>query len=96
MPQVIWNQAALSDIQRHYETLALRDADVALQAVQAIRKAGDSLETFPRRGAILHEAIGLRKLQVTFGKAGFSIHYAVIEEEVVILRVYHGRENRPN
>jgi len=96
MPQVIWTEAALADIQRHFEALTLMDVDVALQAAQAIRKAGDSLETFPRRGAIVNEASGIRKLQVTFGKAGFTMHYAVLEDDVVILRVYHGREKRLN
>lgn len=96
MPQITWTKAALADIQRHYETLKLIDPDIAIRAVQAIRKAGDSLGTFPRRGAIVHEATGLRKLQVTFGKTGFTLHYAVIKDEVVILRVYHGRENRLN
>ncbi len=96
MPQVIWTETALADIQRHYETITLIDADVARRSVQAIRKAGDSLETFPRRGAIVNEVAGLRKLQVTFGKVGFTMHYTVIEDEVVILKVYYGRENRPN
>jgi plasmid stabilization system protein ParE len=95
MTQVSWTEAAFTDIQRHYEALALINAD-ALRAIQVIRKAGDSLEAFPRRGAIVHEAAGLRKLQVTFGKVGFAIHYAMIEDEVVILRVYHGRESRSN
>ena len=70
MPRVKWTEAALADIQRHYETLLI-DTDVSIRAVQAIRKAGDSLD-FPRRGALVHEATGLRKLQVTFGKAGFT------------------------
>lgn len=96
MSQVIWTEAALSDVQRHYETLAQIELDIALRAVRAIRKAGDSLETSPRRGAIVQEAAGLRKLQVAFGKAGFTMHYTVMEDEVVILRIYHGRENRPN
>ena len=96
MPQVTWTKVALADIQRHYETLELINTNVGIRAVQAIRQAGDSLETFPQRGAIIHDATGLRKLQVTFGKVGFTMHYAVIEDEVVILRVYHGRENRLN
>jgi plasmid stabilization system protein ParE len=53
MSQVTWTEAAFTDIQRHYETIALMDTKTALRAVQAIRKAGDSLETFPRRGAIV-------------------------------------------
>lgn len=96
MTQVTWTEAAFTDIQRHYETIALIDAKTALRAVQAIRKAGDSLEAFPRQGAIVHEAAGLRKLQVTFGKVGFTIHHAMSEDEVVTLRGYHGRENRSN
>ena len=96
MAQVTWTKAALVDIQRHYETLEPIGINIALRAVQAVRKAGDSLEIFPQRGAIIHEAAGLRKLQVTFGNAGFTMHYALIQNEVVILRVYHGRENRPN
>ncbi|WP_256091039.1 type II toxin-antitoxin system RelE/ParE family toxin [Nostoc sp. KVJ20] len=49
----------------------------------------------PRRGAIVDEIAGLRKLLVSFGKYGFIIHYVILEDDVVILRVYHGRENRP-
>ncbi len=96
MTQVIWTEAALADAQRQYKILASIDGNVALRAAQAILKAGNSLETSPRRGAIVQEATGLRKLQVSFGKVGFTMHYAVIEDEVIILRVYHGRENRPN
>ena len=96
MSQVVWTEAALLDVQRHYETLTLIETEVAIRAAQAIRKAGDSLETSPRRGAIVQEATGLQKLQVAFGKAGFTMHYTVIEDEVVILRAYHGRESRPS
>ncbi|WP_269452753.1 hypothetical protein [Phormidesmis priestleyi] len=39
MSQVVWTEAALADIQRHYETLALMEAEVALRAVRAIRTA---------------------------------------------------------
>jgi len=41
------------------------------------------------------EIAGLRKVLVSFGKYGFIIHYVIIEDDVVILRVYNGRENRP-
>ncbi|ERT04034.1 putative plasmid stabilization system [Lyngbya aestuarii BL J] len=37
----------------------------------------------------------MRKLFVSFGKYGYVIHYALLEDDVIILRVYHGRENRP-
>lgn len=37
-----------------------------------------------------------RKLLVPFGKYGYTIHYIVLDDDVVILNVYHGRENRPS
>jgi plasmid stabilization system protein ParE len=96
MSQVDWTKTALADVQRHFEALEQVNRTAAIAAVQAIRKTGDSLQNHPQRGAVVHEATGLRKLWVAFGKSGFVIHYAVLEGEVVILRVYHGRENRPS
>ncbi|MCC5617950.1 type II toxin-antitoxin system RelE/ParE family toxin [Nostoc sp. CHAB 5836] len=73
----------------------MNDPDAAARAVQAIVSSGESLEQNPRRGAIVDEIVGLRKLLVSFGKYGFIIHYVILEDDVVILRIYHGRENRP-
>lgn len=52
------------------------------------------LQQNPRRGTIVDEIAGLRKLVVSFGKYGFIIHYVILEDDIVILRIYHGRENR--
>ena len=73
----------------------LNDADAATRAVQAIVSSGESLQQNPGRGAIVEEVVGLRKIIVPFGKYGYIIHYAILEDDVIILRVYHGRENRP-
>jgi plasmid stabilization system protein ParE len=96
MPQVVWSPTASQDLERHYNFLLTQDAITATKAVQKIIKTGGSLAQSPYRGGIVQQKTGLRKLLVSFGKYGYVIHYAVIEEEVVILRVYHGRENRPN
>lgn len=96
MSPVVWTPAATRDLQRQHQFLAALDEEVAKRAIQAIVKAGGSLAQNPKRGRTIDEANGLRKLPVRFGRSGFVIHYAVIFEEVVILRVFHGRENRPN
>lgn len=95
MSPVVWTPSATQDLQRQHQFLTSLDAEAANRAVQAIVKAGGSLTQNPKRGRIIDEANGLRKLPVRFGKVGFVIHYAIIFEEVVILRVFHGRENRP-
>jgi plasmid stabilization system protein ParE len=95
VPQVTWTPTALTDVRRHYQRLEPLDLDAALRARDAIRRAGDSLKLHPRRGTIVQKVEGLRKLRVKFGKYGFVLHYAVVADEVVILKVYDGRENRP-
>ncbi|WGV28704.1 type II toxin-antitoxin system RelE/ParE family toxin [Halotia branconii] len=85
----------MDDLNRHYDFIKINNADAASRAVKAIVSSGESLQQNPRRGAILDEIAGLRKLLVSFGKYGFVIHYAILEEDVVILHVYHGKENRP-
>jgi plasmid stabilization system protein ParE len=94
MTPIIWTKAATTDLERHYSFLEPIDPDVAKKAVTAILKAGESLKENPQRGAVILQARGLRKLMVSFGKYGFVVHYIFVEAEVLILRIYHGRENR--
>jgi plasmid stabilization system protein ParE len=94
MTPIIWTKAATTDLKRHYSFLEPIDPGIAQKAVQAILKSGESLQANPRRGAVILQAKGLRKFRVVFGKYGFVIHYVFIETEVLILRIYHGRENR--
>ena len=95
MSQIIWTQSATDDLNRHYDFIKLNNPDAAARAVKAIVNCGESLQENPRRGAIVNQVAGLRKLLVTFGKYGYIIHYVILEDDVIILRVYHGRENRP-
>jgi plasmid stabilization system protein ParE len=95
MFEIIWTETATNDLNRHYDFIALSNADAGASAVQAIVSSGGSLQQNPRRGAIVDEMAGLRKLVVSFGKYGFIIHYVILEDDVIILRIYHGRENRP-
>ncbi|WP_071191457.1 type II toxin-antitoxin system RelE/ParE family toxin [Trichormus sp. NMC-1] len=95
MSEIVWTETAINDLNRHYDFISLNNAVAAGRAVQAIVSSGESLQQNPRRGAIVDEIAGLRKLLVSFGKYGFIIHYVILEDDVIILRIYHGRENRP-
>ena len=95
MSQVIWGAAASTDLTRHYEFLKTRNPNAAARAIREIVATGDSLTTTPYQGMVIDTETGLRKLKVFFGKYGYVIHYAVISGNLIILRIYHGRENRP-
>ncbi|MGD1700489.1 type II toxin-antitoxin system RelE/ParE family toxin [Dapis sp. BLCC M229] len=95
MPEIVWTDMAVEDLNRHYEFLKVNNADAAARGIQKIVSFAESLQENPRRGRIVDEIAGLRKLVVVFVKYGYVIHYTIIEDDVIILRVYHGRENRP-
>ncbi len=95
MFQIVWTETAIDDLNRHYNFIALNDVNAAASAVQTIVSSSDTLQQNPRRGAIVDDIAGLRKLLVAFGKYGYIIHYAILEDDVIILRIYHGRKNRP-
>ncbi len=95
MPAVVWSLRASQDIEKHHNYLALRNEDAASKAAQAILQAASSLVQNPYKGVIIEKQAGLRKLPVFFGKYGYVIHYAIIADEIVILRVYHGSQDRP-
>ena len=79
MPQIVWTESAIDDLNRHYEFLKINNPDAAALAVQRVVSSGESLQENPRRGKIVEEITGLRKLLVAFGKYGYVIHYAIIE-----------------
>lgn len=68
MSQIVWTQTAIDDLNRHYDFIRLNSAEAATRAVQAIVSSGESLQQNLRRGAIVDEIAGLRKLVVSFGK----------------------------
>jgi len=95
MSKVIWLPEALTDLVRLFDFLKLKNENAAFQAAQAIREAGFSLADAPYKGTALSDDSEGRKLVVPFGKYGYVIHYYLEDDSVLILRVYHGRENHP-
>jgi plasmid stabilization system protein ParE len=95
MVSVTWSPAALIDLDQQYNFLAEFDSEIAAKTIQEIVKFGGSLSKNPRRGTPIVDTLGLRKILVPVGKSSYIIHYAILDEEVLILRVYHGRQNRP-
>ena len=98
MPLVVWSEAAIQDIKRHFDFLNPLNPDAAARAVRAILDTGNVLRVSPYRGTVIDSPTGLRRMVAFFGKYGFVIHYQIDEgsNRVIIARVYHGREDRPH
>lgn len=95
MSQVVWLPEALDDLNGLYERPERRNPDAAVQAVQAIFAAADTLANNPQRCPQLRTNPNRRKLRVFFGKRGYLIYFEIQNDTVYILQVWHGLEDRP-
>jgi len=93
--KLVVSQAAAADLARLHAFLADKNAAAANRAVAVLITAVQSLYTFPERGRPAGTA-NVRELVVPFGKSGYVVRYAHRQQtdEVVVLRVWHGREAR--
>ena len=91
--KVIVTEDALRDLRRLHDSLSARDSAAAVRATGAIRAAIRTLANRPDRRAPIYA--GLRQLTVQFGRHGYVVRYDVIDDTVTVMRIWHGRENRP-
>jgi toxin ParE1/3/4 len=89
------SDAALADLTRLHTFLADKSPTAAARAIAALHEAVLSLDLFPERGRP-SGAPNVRELIVPFGRSNYVLRYAYREQagEVVVLRIWHGREER--
>jgi len=93
MVEVIWLPDALNDLHQQFDFLNEQTPNLAGRTVWAILSAGASLASFPEHSTAIPET-KQRKLRVFFGRYGYLLYYCIEDDQVFILRLHHGRENR--
>jgi plasmid stabilization system protein ParE len=93
--KLILSPAAAHDLERLRTFLADKSPAAAESAVATLMRAIQSLDSFPERGRPSGTR-GARELIVAYGRWGYVLRYAHLAQtdEVVILRIWHGREAR--
>jgi plasmid stabilization system protein ParE len=91
--KLVVSSAALSDLERLQAFLPDKNPTAAQRAATVLDAAMRSLDAFPERG-LLSGIPGVRELIVPFGRSAYVLRYALLplSDEVVILRIWHGRE----
>lgn len=93
MPHLIWSPSARYDVQRAYLFLAVKNRDMAKQAVKVIHSTLNYLARYPEIG---RPAEGMapeyREKIIEFGDSGYVARYRYDRETVVILAVRHQKE----
>jgi addiction module RelE/StbE family toxin len=87
---VRWQDPALADLDRIYAYLMQERPDLAEEVAQELVVAGDSLALFPFRGR-RGLARGTRELVIV---RPYILVYEVAADEVRILRLWHGAQER--
>jgi plasmid stabilization system protein ParE len=93
--KLIVSYAAAADAERLRLFLQDKNPTAARRVVIALDNAIRSLAIFPERGRP-SDVAGARELIVPFGRAAYVLRYAYSSQrdEIVILRIWHGRESR--
>jgi len=85
---------AVADIGRLREFLSEKNPDAARRALDAIWRAFEMLEAFPELGRATEDS-EIRQIVVRFGAVGYISRYTKLSNgEILILRIWHGREAR--
>lgn len=88
--RVVWQAAARSDLRVIFRFLLPRNPAVAERVVQGLGSAAESLASFPLRGRP-GRTDGTRELTAF---PPYILVYEVRGDTVVILRIWHGAQNR--
>ena len=95
MPTVTWLPEALDDLERLLAFLREKNPDAARRAAARIRQGADLLLDAPRLGRRMPDDTGRRELPIPFAAGAYILRYMLEDNEtVVILRVWHSREQR--
>ncbi len=93
MSALIWHPDALADIARLYDFLATTNPDAARRCARTLIEAADRINRQPDIGWRRAE---FREWPARFGQSAYVIRYVILAEgEVLIVRIWHGRETIP-
>ena len=92
--KLVWVKESEEDIQRLFDFLFEKSPSAAANAIQSILEKSELLRDFPELGHLMSDDSGRRELFIPFGASAYVLRYYVINKHVVIVRVWHSRENR--
>jgi plasmid stabilization system protein ParE len=92
--ELIWLPEARADIQRLYDFLAGVNPTAAAAAMRAIQRGATRLLEHPRMGRRMEGETERRELILPFAAGAYVLRYRIEGVTIVVIRVWHGREDR--
>jgi plasmid stabilization system protein ParE len=84
---------AVRDLERLRTFLDQNNPDVTQRALARIWTAIERLQEFPALGIPTKDAT-VRQIVIRFGASGYIVRYVAEVNDIVITRIWHGREAR--
>ena len=91
---LVWLPEAADDIERLFEFLVEKNPVAAARAARTILSGAERLLLQPEQGRRLDDETGRRELFLPFGAGAYVLRYRLHYETIVVVRVWHSRENR--
>jgi plasmid stabilization system protein ParE len=91
--KLVWSPAARRDLIRLREFIEPHNPAAARRAAAVLRKAANLVQEQPGIGRRIAGRED-RELSVPFGQRGYLLRYRLHEDTIVILRIWHGLEDR--
>ena len=91
--KLVWSPAARNDLIRLREFVRRHNPDAARRVADALTKGANLVLEHPGIGTRIEDRQD-REFFVPFGQRGYVLRYRLHEETVVILRLWHGFEDR--
>lgn len=95
MPALMFSPTALRDLERLRAFLRTKNLQAAREATRKVLMALQALEEHPELGRTVEDrAPDYRELVIPFGRDGYIVAYRYVEDKVLVLGLWHQRENR--
>lgn len=95
MSEIKWLPEALADFERLHDFVHSHSPDAAARAAQIVLDGAQLLRTSPKLGRLMPDDNERRELFLPFGAGAYVLRYRLHPPEmVVIVRIWHSRENR--
>ena len=94
MAVLLWLPQAQDDLQRLFDFIKPHSPTAATRAVERLVLAAEKLAEFPKSGRPWLADPDFCELSVSFGARGYVIRYRELNDQVVIVRVWHMLEDR--
>ena len=92
--KLIWLPEARNDIQRLFDFLVEKDARAAERMIRAIQIGAQKLLEFPDMGRPMDNDDQLREWPIPFGAGAYVLRHRHHHDTIIVVRVWHSRENR--